>query len=230
MQQTLGSRLKQLRTENKLTQQQLAEKIGVSKTSVIYWEKDENVPKHESLVALANILKTTSDWLITGKDSVDSKSDKPKVAWGNVRPSGKKLRVIPLLDFVQAGLFNEVNYDGINPKGESYTSYQGGTEHSVFSLEIEGYSMSPDFQPGDEIVVDGSLLPKPGSLVIAQEVLQGGVAVTTFKKYRVLGFNTHGVEIIELVPLNQDFPTCNSGQVNISIIGVVVEHHRNLKY
>ncbi|MCK4081347.1 helix-turn-helix transcriptional regulator [Acinetobacter radioresistens] len=67
--ETLGSRLKKLRKENKLTQQQIADAIGVSKTSVIYWEKDENVPKHESLMALAKILKTTPRWLTSGENA-----------------------------------------------------------------------------------------------------------------------------------------------------------------
>lgn len=64
--ETLGTRLKQLRKDNRLTQQQLADAIGVSKTSVIYWEKDENLPKHESLMALTKVLKTTSQWLLSG--------------------------------------------------------------------------------------------------------------------------------------------------------------------
>ena len=49
-----------------------------------------------------------------------------------------------------------------------------------FSLKVEGLSMAPEFMSGDEIVVDGALEAKPGSLVIAQEV-QHGVARTTFK-------------------------------------------------
>lgn len=68
--ETLGIRLKQLRNNLKLTQQQLADKVGVSKTSIIYWEKDENVPKHESLMALSNALETSPDWLLTGKSEV----------------------------------------------------------------------------------------------------------------------------------------------------------------
>jgi transcriptional regulator with XRE-family HTH domain len=47
---------KAIKKRQKLTQQQLADKVGVSKTSVIYWEKDENVPKHESLMLLASAL------------------------------------------------------------------------------------------------------------------------------------------------------------------------------
>ena len=147
----------------------------------------------------------------------------------NVRPSRRKLRKIPVLDFVQAGIWREVVYDGVHPKDETYTSYEGKDPNAVFSLEIDGLSMAPEFMPGDEIVVDAALDPKPGSLVVAQEI-QHGVAMTTFKKYRVVGVNEHGVDIIELVPLNPDFPTYNSSQIEISIIGVVVQHHKDFKY
>lgn len=64
--ETLGSRLKELRRQRNLTQQKIADALGVSKTSVIYWEKDENVPKHESLIALARTLGTTTEWLLNG--------------------------------------------------------------------------------------------------------------------------------------------------------------------
>ena len=67
--ETLGVRLKRLRSSKKITQQKLADAIGVSKTSVIYWEKDENVPKHESLMALAKILDTTPGWLTSGENA-----------------------------------------------------------------------------------------------------------------------------------------------------------------
>lgn len=52
----LGTRLKQLRKNKNITQQQLAELIGVSKTSIIYWEKGDNLPKHDSLITLGKVL------------------------------------------------------------------------------------------------------------------------------------------------------------------------------
>lgn len=231
--ETLGIRLKQLRKENRITQQQLADAIGVSKTSVIYWEKDENLPKHESLMALARVLKTTPNWLLSGKKDqapvVSTDQDFAVDLYSNVKPSKRKLRKIPVLDFVQAGLWRDVAYDGMHPKDETFTTYEGIDPHAIFSLEIDGMSMAPDFMPGDEVVVDAALEPKPGALVIAQE-MQHGTAMTTFKKYRVIGVSEHGVDIIELVPLNPDFPTYNSTQVDISIIGVVVQHHKDFKY
>ncbi|MCU4419849.1 LexA family protein [Acinetobacter lwoffii] len=228
--ETLGVRLKRLRNSKKITQQKLADAIGVSKTSVIYWEKDENTPKHDSLTALAKVLGTTTDWLTSGKEGdAPARQEDEREIFSNVRPTKRKLRKIPVLDFVQAGMWREVVYDGMHPKDETFTTYEGRDPNAVFSLEVDGLSMAPDFMPGDEIVVDAALEPKPGSLVVAQEI-QHGAAMTTFKKYRVVGVNEHGVDIIELVPLNPDFPTYNSAQIEISIIGVVVQHHKDFKY
>ena len=73
--ETLGVRLRKLRNDKRLTQQQLGELTGVSKTSVIYWEKDENIPKHESLVALASALNTTTAYLLYGIQQIEPWDD-----------------------------------------------------------------------------------------------------------------------------------------------------------
>ncbi|WHP06869.1 helix-turn-helix domain-containing protein [Acinetobacter corruptisaponis] len=64
--ETIGSRIHTLRTQKKLSQKVLGEFLGVSGVTVLKWEKDENVPKHESLVALAVKLDTTIDYILYG--------------------------------------------------------------------------------------------------------------------------------------------------------------------
>lgn len=143
----------------------------------------------------------------------------------NVLPANFPLRRIPLLDFVQAGLWREVVYDGLNPKGYSYTSYEGKRPEEVFSLHVEGLSMAPEFGEGDEIVVDPSIAPSPGDFVVAQN----GNYETTFKKYRVTGYDEFGREIFELIPLNPDFPVLRSEIQPIGILGVVVAHTKKFR-
>ncbi|WP_394650896.1 LexA family protein [uncultured Acinetobacter sp.] len=218
--------------ELKIKQVDLINKYGLSKGTVSKWVSGTNTPNGENLTKLAEILKTTESWIINGDDSKKfnvQEFTKNDENYSNVRASEKKLKKIPLLDYVQAGLLSEVGYDGVNPLGSSWTTYESVHPECVFSLLVEGLSMAPEFMPGDELVVDGSLEAKPGSLVVAQEV-QHGLARTTFKKYRVIGVNEFGVDVIELVPLNPDFPTLNSTQIEISIIGVVVAHNRIFKY
>lgn len=224
----MHERIQQKLEEKNLKQADIARATGKSTAAVTKWLKGDNIPKAENLKAIAKLLNVSDEWLLTGKGD-EQASKKIDLGESNVTFVNTPLVQVPLLDYVQAGLFHEVGYDGINPLGTSWTTYEGARPECVFSLKVEGLSMAPEFMPGDEIIVDGSLEAKPGSLVIAQEI-QHGLARTTFKKYRIIGVNEFGVDIIELVPLNTDFPTLNSLQIEISIIGVVVRHNREVKY
>ncbi len=50
-----GKRIKELRTENNLSQAQLAKLIGVSQKAIDYWERNVNEPKISYVVLLINI-------------------------------------------------------------------------------------------------------------------------------------------------------------------------------
>ena len=229
--ETLVDRLQKALSAKKLSWSKASTMIGLSPQAPSKWKKGQI--SRETLEKLAGILEVDVGWLMTGGEPISAQAEKTQPVitqeYGNVKPTGKTLREIPVLDFVQAGLWRDVVYDGLHPKGRTYTSCEGIDPKAVFSLTIDGMSMAPEFLPGDEIVVDAAKAPVPGSLVVAQEI-QHGSALTTFKKYRVIGVNEHGVDIVELVPLNPDFPTYNSLQIEISIIGVVVQHHREFKY
>lgn len=224
---TVSDRIQARMQELGLSQADIMRATNAARGTVSGWVNGTNSPSAKHLESLAECLKTTSSWLLTGQDLQSRPAIKEPN--GNVTFINTPLRQVPLLDYVQAGLFHEVGYDGINPLGTSWTTYEGARPECIFCLKVEGLSMAPEFMPGDELVVDGSLEARPGSLVIAQEI-QHGVARTTFKKYRVIGINEFGVDVIELVPLNPDFPTLNSTQIEISIIGVVVAHNRLFKY
>lgn len=65
-----GDRLKSFRTEKKLTQEDLAKKVGVAKTTIIGYEKGNREPDVEKLKLLASALDITADELIgTGFNS-----------------------------------------------------------------------------------------------------------------------------------------------------------------
>lgn len=224
---TLAERLKyamEVLPPKKIKGVELARAVGVRPPSVSDWlsGKSKNM-EGPNLIRAAQFLKVNSKWLATGIGKPTD--EEAKTDFSNVSFESLPFIKIPVLDFVQAGLFGTVEYDGINPKGETYTTYQAAKPSEVFSLTVEGMSMAPDFLPGDSIVVDASLAPQPGSYVIAQN----GSYEATFKKYRVTGYDEYGREEFELVPLNPDYPTLSSKEHKISIIGVMVRHMRNYK-
>ena len=59
-----GEKLKMLRTGQKMTQQQLAERIGVAKSVVSYYESGDRYPSYDVLIKIASIFRTTTDYLL----------------------------------------------------------------------------------------------------------------------------------------------------------------------
>lgn len=63
-----SEKLKKLRQEKNLTQDDLAEKIFVTRTAISKWETDNGYPSIESLKLLAKLFSTTIDDLISEED------------------------------------------------------------------------------------------------------------------------------------------------------------------
>ena len=59
-----GSNLKELRLKYKMTQKELADKIGVTKSVVSYYELQERSPSPEVLIKLSRIFHVTTDYLL----------------------------------------------------------------------------------------------------------------------------------------------------------------------
>ncbi len=63
---TLGKRIQALRKESALTQEQLAEMVGVSRQAVTKWETDQSVPSMEKLIMLSSIFEIPLGRLANG--------------------------------------------------------------------------------------------------------------------------------------------------------------------
>jgi len=190
--ETLGTRLKALRKTKKVTQQQLADAIGVSKTSVIYWEKDDNLPKHESLMALSKVLSVTPDFLLSGKSSGNSETNISA-------PFPISGRLIPVISWVQAGAWTTVEAVPAGTQFEEWLPPNPKCGKHGYGLEVSGESMLPDFRPGDKIYVNPDFQVsdlKTGDLVI---ISSEGDKAATFKKLIVETDNMY------LQPLNPEW-------------------------
>ena len=59
--------LKQLRNQTGLSQQALASKLGVSRSTVAMWETGGAEPDHKALLQLSALLNTTTDEILGNK-------------------------------------------------------------------------------------------------------------------------------------------------------------------
>lgn len=71
---TMGSRIVALRKELCLSQEDMADKIGVTRQSVSKWETDVSAPDGYNLIALAEVLNTSVEYIVTGKVIAESKA------------------------------------------------------------------------------------------------------------------------------------------------------------
>ena len=72
----LGKKMHQLRKMSGLTQEQLAEKLGVSRQTISKWESGSSVPDLESMVRFCRLFQVSLDDLLEEEESMAEKSEK----------------------------------------------------------------------------------------------------------------------------------------------------------
>ncbi len=89
---TIGEKIYTLRTKTGMTQEQLAEKMGVSRQAISKWESDVSVPELNKLKSLANLFQVTLDELM-GQETKEE----------NVEKVDKSKESVKVLTFAQIG-------------------------------------------------------------------------------------------------------------------------------
>ncbi|WP_428945266.1 LexA family protein [Pantoea sp. FN060301] len=201
---SLADRVKKRRLEIGIPQSEAAEKAGIRQQSWASIE-DGKTLKPRNIVGIAEALKCDPAWLMNG---------------GVFLPVSEiNTRRIPLISYVQAGeLAVKSPIEALDGSFEYVMTDMDWSQYT-FALRIVGDSMEPDFKAGDVIIVDPEIEPHPGEFVVAKN----GEHEATFKKYRPTTIKD-GVQHFELVPLNNDYPSMNSAEHHITIVGTMVEH------
>mgnify|MGYP003307381902 FL=1 len=68
---TIGEKIKKTRTENGLTQEELASKMMVSRQAITKWEADKGIPDVSNLKLLAQLLNVSVDYLLDDGVEID---------------------------------------------------------------------------------------------------------------------------------------------------------------
>lgn len=72
---SFGKKLKKLRQDENLTQEELAKKINSSRSNIANYENDKNMPSVEILEKLSKILNCSIDYLLGNSNVKNSTSD-----------------------------------------------------------------------------------------------------------------------------------------------------------
>ena len=132
-----ANRLLQYRKENNLSQEELAEKIGVSRQAVSKWERAEASPDTDNLIRLAEIYGVSLDEMLTGKKTQAEPEPEPQPE--------------PQTDESNTGSFepdpdtNYTQYDKVSfKKGIHVESKDGDKVHISFKDGVNVYEKHGD--------------------------------------------------------------------------------------
>lgn len=69
---TIGEKIKEARKSAGLTQEQLAEKLMVSRQAITKWESDKGIPDISNLKAISSLLNVSIDYLLENGQDIDT--------------------------------------------------------------------------------------------------------------------------------------------------------------
>ena len=134
-------------------------------------------------------------------------------------------RMVPVLDYVEASEWTaSAKPYPITERTEILWTRLPQLSERAFALVVEGESMIDEFYPGDIVIVDPEIAPRPGDYVVAKLTEEETV---TLRKYRPRGNDKSGRPVIEFAPLNEDYPTTvMDSRTPGSVVGTMVEHRK----
>ena len=201
----LGTRIKLLREELGLKQEELAKKLAVSPSAIGMYERNLREPNNELILKIANFFNVSVDYLL-GKSDIRNPDLK------------NKLFLIPIVGKVAAGqpILVEENIEGylpIDPLMYHLTSPDG-----FFFLKIQGESMNKLIKNGSYALIKKQDYAENGNVIVA---IVNGDNEATVKRYKQLN-----EQFVMLEPVSEDSSfqpiTIDLKNTKFSIIGKVV--------
>lgn len=117
---SLGQRLMELRKEKHLSQEEVADKLNVTRQSVSKWETDQSTPDFDKILPICELFGITTEELITGKNSVvNNNSDTNNIIYDTDENKQKRiggLAIAILLYFVAvAWIVSSIAFFKVSP-------------------------------------------------------------------------------------------------------------------
>ena len=82
---TLADRIQQLRKQRGISQEELADRVGVSRQAVSKWESEQSVPDMDKIILISDYFEVTTDYLLKGiEPAPPAPADQEKKADGRI--------------------------------------------------------------------------------------------------------------------------------------------------
>ena len=175
---TLGQRIQQIRTDHNLTQEQLAQLIGVKSGSVIYnWESCTSRPDIDKVFKICEVLQISANYLFNtsddypstvemsvikkyrtldtfGRDAVDSILNIEYERIMAAVPKKKKTRMLKIKFYSDPTSASTDNFLVETIPDEIWVKETEEAERADYVIGVSGDSMEPTYQNGSRVFVE----------------------------------------------------------------------------
>ncbi len=77
----MANRIQYLRKTKGLSQEELADKVGVSRQAVSKWESEQSTPDIEKIISMSELFEVTTDYILKGIDPVNMTNKKQYILY-----------------------------------------------------------------------------------------------------------------------------------------------------
>lgn len=135
--------LKKLRKAKRLTQQEMANFLGITQNAYSYWENDKVKIDNKSLEKLSGFFGVTVDYLLGRNTDLSGNDEKP--AGVRIPVYGDTAAGVPILAIE--------NYNSDDPDDWEEITQDMARQGEFIALRIKGDSMEPRMKTGDVVIV-----------------------------------------------------------------------------
>ncbi|MEL7568926.1 MAG: XRE family transcriptional regulator [Eubacteriaceae bacterium] len=202
-----GQRLKEIRTreDKKVTQQRLADLLGVDRSSVAKWETSDIVPSLDVIKQIASIFEVSMDYL-TGFESNESKVS--NVSNAEIIEINHTIK-LPVYGRIPADISFEENAYIVDHIKFPDDTIEEGKEY--FCFKVDDSSMFPKYMQGDVVIIEKNaafenvqdyILFVDGSDAVLRRVIEhddGLLLQPLNKSYESQSYTNESVQLLGIV-------------------------------
>ena len=100
MEHDIGSKIKAARLEKKLTQEQVAEILGVSRQTISNWENEKSYPDIISVIKMSDYYEASLDYLLKGEQKMNTYYDYLEESTNVVKSNTNRNKIITILSYM----------------------------------------------------------------------------------------------------------------------------------
>ena len=229
MPETCGQRITERMKLLGLTQQQLADILGVSRQAISLWQSDKTTPSGKNLEKLAAALKTTASYLLFGKEESHIKTFED----GDTPPDD----VVVIHEYK---LTFGASPTGIEPEPEWVIDEEAEDfwyKRRFFQrrhinpdrckrARVSGDSMEPTVCAGDRIMFNSEVDPRPGCVIVSDGEIYA-ISVDGQLKIKRLSKTKDGIVVRSDNPTYPPETYSGDDLNRLRIFGKVVEINRS---